>query len=49
MQNICLELEERRRVEGKRMQSNCLEYEEEKGRVEGTMLQKNGLELLRER
>ena len=28
MQSSCLELEERRRVEGTRMQRSCLEYEE---------------------
>ena len=35
MQYSCLELDERRRVEGTRMQRSCLEYEERR-RVEGT-------------
>ena len=36
MQSKCLELEERRRVDGTRMQSMCLEQEEERRRVDGT-------------
>ena len=35
MQSSCLELEEIRRFEGKRMQSSCLELKERR-RVEGT-------------
>ena len=33
MQSKCVEREERRRVEGTRMQSSCLELEEERRRV----------------
>ena len=41
----CLELEEeRRRVEGKRMQSNCLKLEERR-RVGGSRMQSSCLEL----
>ena len=32
MQIICLELEERRRVEGTRLQRSCLELDEERRR-----------------
>ena len=44
MQSSCLELEERRRVEGTRMQRSCLEKEEERRRIEGTMMQSSCLE-----
>ena len=45
MQSKCLELEEKRRkVKGKRMQSNCLKLEERR-RVGGSRMQSSCLEL----
>ena len=43
MQSSCLELEERRIVEGTRMQRSCLEEEEERRRIEGTRMQSSCL------
>ena len=45
MRSLCLELEERRRVEETRVQSKCLELEEERRRVEGKKMQSNCLKL----
>ena len=39
MQSKCVESEERRRVEGTRLQSSC--FEKEKRRVEGTSMQRS--------